>query len=155
MSHSVDRFVLGAEAANCYVLRAHRGTSDAVVVDPGDAAADLRLELARIGARCTAILLTHTHWDHIRAVADLAEGTGAPVYVPELERPVLERPDDFFGPFGVHVRPHSAEETLVGGERLKLAGLALDVLPVPGHSPGHLAFVGDGRLLSGDVLFQG
>jgi hydroxyacylglutathione hydrolase len=92
----VDRYELGMTRTNCYVVRASRDATEAVVIDPGDAATDLRLELARAGARCAAILLTHTHFDHIGAVADLAEGTAAPVYVSELEAAVLEAPDDYF-----------------------------------------------------------
>ena len=77
----VDRYVLGAAQENCYVVRAERGAAEAVVVDPGDGAAELRLELARACTRCAAILVTHCHYDHIGAVADLAEGTGAPTPV--------------------------------------------------------------------------
>ncbi|MDQ3894123.1 MAG: MBL fold metallo-hydrolase, partial [Actinomycetota bacterium] len=80
MTLAVDRYELGQIGTNCYVVRRDRGVPDAVVIDPGADAADLRLQLARSGARCAAILVTHTHWDHIGAVADLAEGTGAPVY---------------------------------------------------------------------------
>ncbi len=75
----VDRYELGPARTNCYVVRASRTASEAVVVDPGGGASQLRLELARIGARVAAILVTHAHYDHIGAVADLAEATGAPV----------------------------------------------------------------------------
>ena len=155
MSLAVDCLVLGAARENCYIVRRERGAPDAVVVDPGADAAQLRLELARLGTRCVAILLTHTHHDHIGAVADLAEATGAPVYVPALERVVLERPDDFYAPLGIRIRPHDDAVSLEGGETLELAGILLDTVPVPGHSPGHLAFATDGSLFSGDVLFAG
>ena len=151
----VDRYVLGAAQENCYAVRAAHGAAEAVVIDPGDTATELRLELARAGARCAAILVTHTHWDHIGGVAELAEGTGAPVYVSALERAVLEQPDSFYGAHGISIRPHPPEEVLEGGETLELAGISFDVIPVPGHSPGHLAFYADGCLLSGDVLFAG
>jgi hydroxyacylglutathione hydrolase len=155
MGVAVDRYVLGAPQENCYVVRAERGASEAVVVDPGDAAAELRLELARTGARCSAILVTHCHYDHIGAVADLAEGTGAPVYMAREEAPVLASPDDYYGALGVHMRPYEADVLLDGDETLELAGLELQTLLVPGHSPAHLAFSTDGCLFSGDVLFQG
>ena len=151
----VDTFVLGAAQENGYVVRASRGSAEAVVVDPGDDATRLRLELARMGARCTAILVTHCHWDHLGAVADLAEGTGAPVHMAREEAPVLQSPDDFYGALGVHIRPWTPEVLLDGGESLELAGLTFETLLVPGHSPAHLAFATDGCLLSGDVLFAG
>src|ERR671927_744300 len=96
MSLAVDRYELGPIGTNCYVVRSDRGAAEAVVVDPGDDAATLRLELARMGARCVGILITHGHWDHLGAVADLAEGTGAPVYMAEVERVALERPQEIF-----------------------------------------------------------
>ena len=151
----VDRYVLGAAQENCYVVRAERGAAEAVVVDPGDAASELRLELARTGTRCAAILVTHCHYDHIGAVADLAEGTGAPVYMAREEAPVLTAPDDYYAALGVHVRPYEPDVLLDGDETLELAGLELRTLLVPGHSPAHLAFSTDGCLFSGDVLFQG
>ena len=150
---AVDRYELGPIGTNGYVVRAERGSPEAVVVDPGGDAATLRLELARMGAACVAILVTHTHWDHLGAVADLAEGTGAPVYAPEAERAVLERPGDYYA--GVAIRPWTPEVTLQGGETVEAAGLSFEVLAVPGHSPGHLAYHADGSLFSGDVLFAG
>jgi hydroxyacylglutathione hydrolase len=150
MSLAVDRFVMAQAQENCYAVRAERGASEAVVIDPGDGAAQLRLELA---ASCAAILITHGHWDHLLGVADLAEGTGAQVYMPELERPVLENPREFFPE--IAIRPYRADVGLHGDETLELAGISFETLHVPGHSPGHLAFYADGCLFSGDVLFEG
>ena len=154
MAVVVDRYVLGAAQENCYVVRAEVGSAEAVVVDPGDAATDLRLELARAKTRCAAILVTHCHYDHIGGVAELAEGTGAPVYMARDEAPVLAAPDDYYGALGVHVRPYEPDVLLDGDETLELAGLELQTLLVPGHSPAHLAFATDGCLFSGDVLFK-
>lgn len=155
MPLAVDRYVVGSAQENCYVVRAERGSPEAVVVDPGDGAVQLRLDLARAGARCAAILVTHTHWDHIGAVAELAEGTGAPVYAPAAERAVLERPDDFYASQGVHIRGREADHALEGGETIDVAGISFEVVHVPGHSPGHLAYHAHGDLFSGDVLFSG
>lgn len=149
----MDRYELGPVATNCYVVRAERNSPEAAVVDPGADAAQLRLELARTGARCAGIVVTHCHWDHLGAVADLAEGTGAPVYMSALEAPVLERPGEWFP--DVPIRPYVADIRLDGEEAFALAGLTWETIRVPGHSPGHLAFHVDGALLSGDVLFAG
>jgi hydroxyacylglutathione hydrolase len=149
---AVDRYELGPIGTNCYVVRASRGAAEAVVVDPSGDAAQLRLELARVGATAAAILLTHGHWDHLLGVADLAEGTGAPVYMAEDERALLENLPDLV-PQGVAARGYTADTFLHGGESLELAGIAFEVLSVPGHSPAHLAYHADGCLFSGDVLF--
>jgi hydroxyacylglutathione hydrolase len=153
MALVVDRFVLGAAQENCYVVRADRGASEAVVIDPGDGAAQLRLELAGMGTRCAGILLTHCHWDHLLGVADLAEGTGAPVYAPELELPVLEQPREFFP--DVPLRPYEGAIGLNGAHPVDLAGISFETVAIPGHSPGHLAYHADGCLFSGDLLFAG
>lgn len=150
----VDQLPLGPLGTNCYVVRAERGAAEALVVDPSGSAAELRLALASYGARCGAILVTHAHFDHVLGLAELAEGTGAPVYAPRAELAALENPSAFTPP-GVSVRPWTPDTLLEGGETLELAGVSLEVLAVPGHSPGHLAFAADGHLLSGDVLFAG
>jgi hydroxyacylglutathione hydrolase len=155
MTLAIDSLELGPIGTNCYVVRADEEAPEAVVVDPGAEAERVVRLLERLGARCAAILVTHTHFDHIGGVADLADATGAPVYAPAGEAIVLENPDAYYGQLGLSLRPWRAERYLEGGESLELAGVELEVVLVPGHSPGHLAFHGNGVLLSGDVLFAG
>ena len=106
-----------------------------------------------MGARCAGILITHCHWDHLMGVADLAEGTGAPVLVPELERPVLEQPREFFP--DIPLRPYEGAKGVNGGDTVDVAGISFEVVSIPGHSPGHVAYYADGCLFSGDLLFAG
>jgi glyoxylase-like metal-dependent hydrolase (beta-lactamase superfamily II) len=150
----VEQVPLGPIGTNCYIVRGTASSPEGVVVDPSGDATEIRLQLARLGATCAAILVTHGHWDHLVGVADLAEGTGAPVYMAEAERSLLEDPNRFTPP-GVTLRPYTPDVLLQAGERLELAGMAFDVLSVPGHSPAHLAYHTDGSLFSGDVLFAG
>lgn len=163
----VDALQLGPIGTNCYVVR-EAGSTDAFVVDPGDDA-DRVLELAHDrGLEIRDILVTHCHWDHVGAVAALARETGAPVWMSELESPVLEAPDTFpvMGPKPIEAA--TVDHKLDGGERIEVAGIAIDVLHTPGHSPGHLTFVVDGVrdasgdgydsppvAFVGDVIFQG
>jgi glyoxylase-like metal-dependent hydrolase (beta-lactamase superfamily II) len=150
----VNRYELGPIGTNCYVVRASQDAPEAVVVDPGGDADQLGLELALVDASCAAILITHGHWDHLGGVADLAEGTGAPVFMADAERALLENLPDLV-PAGVVARGYTADTLLQGDETLELAGMTFETLQVPGHSPGHLAYHADGCLFSGDVLFAG
>ncbi len=150
----VRMLTVGAIQENAYIVSAAR-SSRAVIVDPGDEAERLLATATELGVEIEAILVTHCHFDHIGAVAEVARATGAPVYCPEIERPVLADIPSWtppgFGPF----ESYEADHTVAGGERLSLAGLDIEVLFTPGHSPGHVTYAIDGALLSGDVLFQG
>src|SRR5579884_3857701 len=143
---------MGPFGSNCYVVRADRATADAVVIDPGDDPTPLRLELARLGARTAAILVTHADVDHIGGVATLADGTGAEVWAPTGEVEAL-RTGETRG--GMRVEAHEPAHTVSGGEEIEVAGITFEVVPVPGHSAGHVAFHSGGELFSGDLLFAG
>lgn len=153
MSLDVRQLSLGPIGTNCYLVR-RPGEAGAVVVDPGADAGAILFELTQMGASCVAILITHGHWDHLGGVADLAEGTGAPVHMAEGERELLERIGDFTPP-GLDLRSYAPDVLLAGDETLDLAGISFETTSVPGHSPAHLAFAADGCLFSGDVLFAG
>ena len=155
MTLDVRMFTVGPVAENCFVVR-RPDAREAVVVDPGDEAPRLLGAIEELGLDVQAILLTHTHFDHIGAVAPLARDTGAPVYCPAVEAFVLADINTYvpwkeFGPF----ESYEADHLLDGGETLSLAGIDFDVVSTPGHSPGHMTFATDGHLFSGDVLFQG
>jgi glyoxylase-like metal-dependent hydrolase (beta-lactamase superfamily II) len=154
----VRMFTVGPVQENCFIVR-EKDTGTALIVDPGEEADRLLKAVDELGIeKVEAILVTHTHFDHVGAVAPVAQATGAPVYCPELERDVLANIMDYvpwpgFGPF----ESYEADHTVAGGETLELAGMKLEVLFTPGHSPGHVTYaIRDERaLFSGDVLFQG
>jgi hydroxyacylglutathione hydrolase len=153
----VRMFTVGPVAENCFVLR-DNGADRGLMVDPGEEPDRLLHALDELGIELEGILLTHTHFDHIGAVAPVARATGAPVWCPALETQVLADimayvPWPGFGPF----ESYEADHTVQGGERLELAGLEIDVIFTPGHSPGHVSYSipAHESLFSGDVLFQG
>jgi hydroxyacylglutathione hydrolase len=153
----VRSFTVGPFMENSYLVR-RDGSDRALFVDPGDEAPKLLGAIEALGVTLDAILLTHTHIDHVGAVAPVAKATGAEVWVPQIERPVLADINRFvpwpdLGPF----ESWEAEHTLAGGERLELAGFEIDVIFTPGHSPGHVTYSipDEEAVFSGDVLFQG
>jgi hydroxyacylglutathione hydrolase len=155
MTLQVEQLPLGAFQSNCYVVR-RPDAAEGLVVDPGWPGESSRILAALADARCVAILVTHGDIDHVAGVAELADATGAPVYMAEAEREQLERPNDYL-PAGIDVviPPHTPEVALRGDEQIELAGILLQTLQVPGHTAGHLAYAADGCLFSGDVLFAG
>jgi glyoxylase-like metal-dependent hydrolase (beta-lactamase superfamily II) len=169
----VRAFTVGPVQENAYLLRATPQAIRALMIDPGEEPQRLLDAASELGVEIEAILITHCHFDHVGAVAPLAKATGAPVYCPEIELGVLADITKWtmpgFGPF----ESWQAEHAVKGGERLELAGMEIEVLFTPGHSPGHVTYaihpstrpVSDSTredqptagpvLLSGDVLFQG
>jgi hydroxyacylglutathione hydrolase len=150
----VHLFTVGQLQENSFLVRASESATEAVIVDPGDEADRLLAAARELGVTITAILLTHTHFDHIGAVAAIARATGAPVYCPELELPVMRDPGAFYPPMFGPIEGWDPEETVSGGETLALAGLDIEVVFTPGHSPGHVTYAIADGLFSGDVLFQ-
>lgn len=157
MALDVEMLTVGAIGENCFLFR-RQGGDRLLVVDPGEEAGRILAAIEATGASVEAILLTHCHFDHVGAVAPVARATGAPVYCPEIEVPVLADimtyvPWAGFGPYD----SYEADEVVCGGETLELAGLELDVVFTPGHSPGHVTYAvrGEEAIFSGDVLFQG
>jgi hydroxyacylglutathione hydrolase len=153
----VRMFTVGPVAENSFLFR-RDGSDSALIVDPGEEAPVLLAAIESLGLKLEGILLTHTHFDHVGAVAPVARATGAEVWVPEIEKGVLADINSFvpwpgFGPF----EDWDAEHTVSGGERLELAGFEIDVLFTPGHSPGHVTYSipDEAAVFSGDVLFQG
>jgi hydroxyacylglutathione hydrolase len=157
MSLDVQMLTVGPIAENCFLVRP-QGGERGVVVDPGEEPDRILAAAAEMGMEIDAVLLTHCHFDHIGAVSPVAGSTGAPVYCPELETPVLADimafvPFAGIGPY----EGYEADETVSGGETLELGGMTLDVIFTPGHSPGHVTYSvrGEDAIFSGDVLFRG
>jgi glyoxylase-like metal-dependent hydrolase (beta-lactamase superfamily II) len=154
----VAYLTVGPVAENTFLVINDEAENAALLIDPGDEPESIAQAIDETGADVKAILLTHTHFDHVGAVKPMADKLGVEVWVPELERHILADINNFIrfpgvGPF----ESYEAEHTVAGGEHLELAGFDIDVYFTPGHSIGHVSYsIRDQlALFSGDVLFQG
>ena len=148
---------VGLMQTNCYVGY-DEDTKEAFVVDPGDSAGRIIDFIDRNGLRVTHILLTHSHFDHIMALADVWKHTGAKVCIHELEVRCIEAPDHAETRSlrlpDLHIRPVSGACALKDGDVLDLCGEKMTVLHTPGHTRGSVCYDSGEVLFSGDTLFE-
>jgi hydroxyacylglutathione hydrolase len=150
---------VGVLQCNCTIL-GDPDSGQAIVVDPGDEVEKVLAALRRHGLRCTAILNTHAHIDHVGANQPLKEATGAPVMLHEADLPLYDNlriQAEWIG--GLIPEPARADVGHVtDGDRVTAGALTAHVLHTPGHTPGSICFhvrEGGPLLLSGDTLFAG
>ncbi len=149
----VSYYAVGGYGANCVIVSDEHG--HCVVIDPGDEAERLGAILAEIGDTVTAILLTHAHFDHMLAVSELQESTGAPLYVHTAEEGALTNTARSLIPPHRYPYPLVADRLLEDGDTVTVGDTSLTVIHTPGHTPGSCCYYGDGVLIAGDTLFAG
>ena len=151
----VDSLTVGPFQENTFFVRGP-GSTEVVIIDPGEEATRLQALIESHSWKPVAILNTHAHLDHVGAVVPLQEHYRIPFYLHPNEQPVLEAAPKAASLYGVRVPEiPKIDRHLSEGETLKLAGLEFQVLFTPGHTPGHVSFVLDDRVIAGDVLFNG
>jgi len=156
----VESFLLGPFEANCLVLVPEH-TSEVFLVDPGFDVEKVLVWLAQRGKKPRAALLTHAHLDHAYGAAAVVEAyPGTPVWLHPDDLPLYENLPTQAALFGFPAPTLvPAEPYLVDGRELALGGEKLLVRHCPGHSPGHVVFIGDDRkqpwAVVGDVIFAG
>ncbi len=158
MALKIDRLVLGLFQTNCYVLGDEQ-TRDAIVIDPPDQAVEILDVLKRESWTLREILVTHGHFDHVLALADLQAATGAPYRLHKADLPQLEMlPLIAEMIIGRKVPLPPAPNGFVDeGDTITVGSIRLDVLFTPGHTPGHVSYVArePAVVFSGDCLFAG
>lgn len=153
---NIETFTDLSFGTNCYLVW-NEGSKVAVLVDAGLGTRAIIDFLKSEELQLEAMLITHAHPDHIAGAADLAEATGADVYLHEIEIQALDMmPQAMLAMLGIEdLRKPTDMKPLVGGQTLELAGLQIKVLHTPGHSPGSTSFLIDGALFDGDLVFRG
>ncbi|MDP9066937.1 MAG: MBL fold metallo-hydrolase [Actinomycetota bacterium] len=151
-----DHFEVGPLACNCYVV-GDPESRRAIVIDPGGDAEVLARSLRSHHLNVTAIVATHAHFDHLLAAESLRQLTGAPFYMHDADKPLLDWYQESGRMFlGLDLGPPPEIDTpALEGDLVVAGAVALEVIHTPGHSPGSITLASDDVLFSGDTLFAG
>jgi len=155
----VQTFVFNPFSENTYLL--YDETGEAIIIDPG---CYDRSELNELVAYVNAhslkpiqIVNTHAHIDHVLGVAALKRKYGIPFALHKLEEPVLKAVKSYASNYGFSTFEEPEIDTFIReGETIEFGNTSLKIIFVPGHAPGHVAFVSDADklVIGGDVLFR-
>ena len=146
---------VGVLEENCWMVM-DEDTRQAVLVDPGEEGARLLAAVDAEGATLTGIWLTHAHFDHVGAVAHIVRERNVPIWLHPLDLPLYEQAVAAAARFGLTVeQPPAPTHQLAEGDTLTLGSHQFQVIHTPGHSPGHVGFLGHDVLLGGDCIFAG
>ena len=146
---------VGVLEENCWMV-VDEDTRQAVLVDPGEEGARLLAAVDAEGATLTGIWLTHAHFDHVGAVAHIVRERDVPIWLHPLDLLLYEQAETAAARFGLTVeQPPAPTHQLAEGNTLTLGSHQFQVIHTPGHSPGHVGFLGHDVLLGGDCIFAG
>lgn len=146
---------VGMAQANCYIIQRNDA---ALIVDPGTDATQIKNIITRLEVKPQAIILTHTHFDHIGAVDEIRDEYDIPVYVSPEESDWLTDPGkNLSGRNGLNITARPAEHLFNPEEIITIGDFSFTVVSTPGHSPGSVSFIfaDDEVIFSGDALFAG
>jgi hydroxyacylglutathione hydrolase len=149
----IKRLVVGSLSANCYIVGSE-ATREGLVIDPGGNAADIFQAISDSGLDIKVIVLTHGHSDHIAALYDVQDRTGAEVAIHTADAEFLRGRGSFSTMFGISYKtPAEPDRLLNEGDFIDIGDLHFLVLHTPGHTPGSICLLLDNKIFTGDTLF--
>jgi len=151
----IKKLEVGPIMANCFILGCE-STKEAVVIDPGDDADRILMELAKAELRVKMLINTHGHFDHVGANKQMKEATGADIAIHPEDEPMLEELSRSAMMFGLSAENSPpADRVLNQDDEISFGDITLKVIHTPGHSRGGICLYTKGHLFAGDTLFAG
>ena len=149
----IKRLEVGPFAANCYIV-GDRAGGKGMIIDPGDEADKISGMARKLELDIKHIVLTHGHIDHVGALANVKEATGAAIAVHHDDEATLkDRTLSILLGIPYHTLP-AIDRLLEDGDVISVGGLSFTVIHTPGHTPGGICLLGEGVVFTGDTLFQ-
>lgn len=149
----IKRLVVGGLSANCYIV-GDKASGEGLVIDPGGDSEAIARAIADSRLAIMTIALTHGHSDHIAALRDIQDRTGAEVAVHTADAQFLQGRGTFSSMFGISYKTPSPPDRLLSkGDTIAAGGLNFTVLHTPGHTPGSICFLAGDKVFTGDTLF--
>jgi hydroxyacylglutathione hydrolase len=150
----IKRLVVGHLSANCYIAGRKPG-GEGMVIDPGGNEQDIIKAIDDSGLEIKIIVLTHGHSDHIAALRDIQDKTGAQVAIHNEDADFLEGHGSFSSQFGISYKtPHPPDRLLQEEDEIDIGGASFTVVHTPGHTPGSICLLGENMIFTGDTIFR-
>ena len=150
----IKRLVVGSLSANCWIV-GKESTGEGLVIDPGGNSETISRAIDETGLDIKIIVLTHGHSDHIAALRDVQDKTGAEVAIHIEDADFLEGRGSYSSQFGISYRtPHPPERLLREGDIIEVGGMSFEVIHTPGHTPGSISLLTDFGVFTGDTIFR-
>jgi hydroxyacylglutathione hydrolase len=150
----IKRLVVGSLSANCFIVGGEAGAAG-MVIDPGGNGEEILRSIDASGLDIKTIVLTHGHSDHIAALYDIQDRTGAEVAIHVADADFLEGRGSFSSQFGISYKtPHPPDRLLHEGDEIVMRNTTFTVMHTPGHTPGSICLLTEGKVFTGDTLFR-
>lgn len=150
----IHSITVGPVQTNVYLVGDEK-TKEAVIIDPADSPEDIMKMIAESGFTVTKILLTHGHFDHIAALGEVAEKTGAEIYISEKDVELLrdENKNASMLFFGLDIHFDMPVKTVKNGDTITVGKLEFTVQETPGHTKGSVCYFAEKAIFTGDTIF--